>query len=254
MGDIFYSLPKGPSGNSVTIKGSYVDLAAFNAGAGSVAGIPGDTYVLTSDGSMMVYTALHGWVDMGDIKGPSGTNGTNGTTGATGPTGLTGSTGPTGPTGSNGPTGNVGATGSTGSTGPTGPSGVAAITYVTYNPNFTATGLAYTSNPATGYYALAGKVVHFHIQVSFANVTNFGTGTYFIDLPLAPIGDYAFRDGGLHVAGNHYQIMADAEAGSVTCDLWYASSTGQDLLFNHNSPHTLTTSSKAYINGTYLIP
>lgn len=156
--------------------------------------------------------------------------------------------------GGTGPQGPVGAKGDKGDTGATGPSGVASVTYTTYNPNLTGTGLTYTGTPALGYYAAVGKLIHFHIQVTLTNITNFGTGQYFVDLPFAPIGDYAFRDGGLHSAGNHYPIMADAEAGSVTMDLWYIGSNGQDTAMNRNSPHVLTTSNKFYINGTYLIP
>lgn len=121
-----------------------------------------------------------------------------------------------------------------------------------YNPNWTGTGLAFTGTPAVGSYVKIGNIVTFHIQVSLTNVTDFGTGQYFIDLPFQPIGDYAFRDGGLHVAGNHYGVMADAEAGSVSMDLWYSGSNGQDLAMNHNSPHSLTTAGKFYVNGTYI--
>jgi hypothetical protein len=121
-----------------------------------------------------------------------------------------------------------------------------------YTPNWTGTGLAYTGTPAVGSYVKIGKLVTFHIQVTLTNVTNFGSGQYSITLPFAPIGDYAFRDGGIHAAGNHYTVMADAEAGTTTMDLWYIAGTGQDMPMDHNSPHTLTTTNKFYINGTYI--
>jgi hypothetical protein len=121
-----------------------------------------------------------------------------------------------------------------------------------YTPNWTGTGLAYTGTPAVGSYVKIGKLVTFHIQVTLTNVTNFGSGQYSITLPFAPIGDYAFRDGGIHAGGNHYTVMADAEAGSTTMDLWYIASSGQDMPMDHNSPHTLTTTNKFYINGTYI--
>jgi hypothetical protein len=179
------------------------------------------------------------------VTGPTGPQGNDG---ATGPTGSTGATGPSGTNGTNG------AVGATGPTGATGPSGVASVTYQTYNPNFAGTGLAYTGTPAVGYYTTIGKLVHFHIQVALTTVTNFGTGQYLLNLPLAPIGDYAFRDGGIHGGGNHYALMADAEAGTVTMDLWYIESNGQDQAMDHNSPRALTVNDKFYINGTYLIP
>lgn len=142
--------------------------------------------------------------------------------------------------------------------GPQGPKGdpgdlnTGTTTVHSYNPNLTGTGLVYSSQPATGSYIKIGNLVTFHIQVPLTTITNFGTGQYFINLPFAPVGDYAFRDGGLHIAGNHYGVMADAEAGTTLMDLWYAGSNGQDLAMNHNSPHVLTTSGKFYVNGTYI--
>ena len=175
-------------------------------------------------------------------QGPAGIQGPQGPTGLTGPKGDTGATGPKGDTGATGPKGD------------TGDSGTASVTYTAYNPNLTATGLTYTGTPATGYYTKMGKLVHFHIQIDFSTITNFGTGNWYVDLPFSPLGDYAFRDGGLHIAGNHYAIMADAEAGSVNMDLWYIGSNGQDLFVDYKTPHVLNTSGKMYVNGTYFVP
>jgi hypothetical protein len=81
---------QGTAGNSVTILGSYVDLAAFLAGAGSLPGANiGDAWILLSDGSLYSWNGSV-WFDAGDIKGPPGSPGTNGTNGADGADGATG--------------------------------------------------------------------------------------------------------------------------------------------------------------------
>lgn len=85
--------PQGTAGNSVTILGSYADLAAFNAGAGSLPGANiGDAWILLSDGSLMSWNGSV-WFDAGDIKGPQGDQGVQG------PQGIQGNTGPQGPAG-----------------------------------------------------------------------------------------------------------------------------------------------------------
>lgn len=80
---------QGPSGNSFTVLGSYADLTAFNAGAGGEPGTLGDSYILLSDGSLMVYGA-EGWFDSGDLQGPQGIQGEQGPKGDTGATGAAG--------------------------------------------------------------------------------------------------------------------------------------------------------------------
>ena len=74
--------PQGTAGASVTILGSYVDLAAFQAGAGATAGIHlGDAWLLLSDGSLYSWNGSI-WFDAGDIKGPPGAQGPIGPAGA----------------------------------------------------------------------------------------------------------------------------------------------------------------------------
>lgn len=88
--------PQGTAGNSVTILGSYADLAAFNAGAGSLPGANvGDAWILLSDGSLMSWNGT-AWFDAGDIKGPPGDQGPQGIQGVQGPQGIQGPAGLTG--------------------------------------------------------------------------------------------------------------------------------------------------------------
>ena len=113
--------PQGTAGNSVTILGSYADLAAFNAGAGSMPGANiGDSWILLSDGSLMTWNGTN-WFDAGDIKGPQGNQGVQGIQGIQGiqgqqgiqgVQGIQGEVGPKGDTGAQGPAGGFGYLGS----------------------------------------------------------------------------------------------------------------------------------------------
>lgn len=93
---------QGTAGNSVTILGSYADLAAFNAGAGSLPGANiGDAWILLSDGSLMTWNGTS-WFDAGDIKGPQGDQGIQGIQGPQGEQGIQGVQGIQGPVGPSG--------------------------------------------------------------------------------------------------------------------------------------------------------
>ena len=93
---------QGTAGNSVTLLGSYADLAAFNAGAGSLPGANiGDAWILLSDGSLMTWNGT-AWFDAGDIKGPQGEQGIQGIQGIQGEQGIQGVQGIQGPVGPSG--------------------------------------------------------------------------------------------------------------------------------------------------------
>ena len=82
--------PQGTAGASVTILGSYADLAAFNAGAGSLPGANlGDAWIILTDGSLYSWNGTV-WFDAGDIKGPPGDQGPMGPQGVQGPAGSNG--------------------------------------------------------------------------------------------------------------------------------------------------------------------
>ena len=129
---------QGSAGNSVTILGSYADLAAFNAGAGSLPGANiGDSWILLSDGSLMTWNGT-AWFDAGDIKGPQGDPGPQGPKGDTGNTGAQGTQGIQGIQGVQGIQGEVGPKGDTGAQGAAGGFGYLGSFYDTT----TQTGLA----------------------------------------------------------------------------------------------------------------
>ena len=94
--------PQGSAGNSVTILGSVADMAAFLAGPGASPGAHiGDSWILLSDGSLMVWNGTS-WFDAGDIKGPQGDQGPQGIQGIQGPQGIQGIQGVQGVPGLNG--------------------------------------------------------------------------------------------------------------------------------------------------------
>lgn len=126
----------------------------------------------------------------------------------------------------------------------------------TYTPTWSATGLTYTGTPANGYYIKIGNLINFHIIVSCATVTNFGTNSsqYHLTLPVASAYHYAFRDGAIHHPAQnfHFQLMADVASNSNDLRLYYTGSNGLDVAMDYNSPHTLETGDFFYINGTYI--
>ena len=82
---------QGETGAALTVLGSYPDLAAFLAGAGGSPGLPGEAWLLESDGSLMIWnTATNVWEDVGDLQGPQGIQGIQGPQGEQGIQGVQG--------------------------------------------------------------------------------------------------------------------------------------------------------------------
>lgn len=115
-------------------------------------------------------------------------------------------------------------------------------------PTFTGTPLF------TGSYVKIGQVVHYQIQVDFDNITNFGTGQYYLKLPFIAKNATMMRDGCLHRASNgkEYAINGHVVAGSDIMTLLYTSNQGQDEPFTHNNPYTLTVNDNFHVSGTYI--
>lgn len=178
-----------------------------------------------------------------------------------------------GPTGPQGPRGYQGDTGLMGPQGPTGPQGAAAElpTAIRWSPNFSATGLTFTGSGTSyptynSYYVKSGQLVTFWIAVDLDTVTNFGTGQYMLKLPVQPLASSMNHFAGwinVDPSANpdnagHAILNADHLAGSDTLDLHYIKQSGganspvMEAMFKQGNPVTLTTSSKIYINGTYI--
>jgi len=91
---------QGATGAALTVLGSYPDLAAFLAGAGASPGLPGEAWLIESDGSLYIWnTATVAWEDVGDLQGPQGVQGVQGVQGNQGIQGVQGVQGIPGPAG-----------------------------------------------------------------------------------------------------------------------------------------------------------
>jgi hypothetical protein len=113
----------------------------------------------------------------------------------------------------------------------------------------------FTGDPLfSGSYVKTGPLVHFQIQVDMDNITNFGTGQYYVDLPFDAKYGYQIKEGCLHdvSTGNQYAIGGHVLAGENRLVLTYTNSNGQDEPFDHNSPITLTTADNFHVAGTYI--
>jgi hypothetical protein len=140
-----------------------------------------------------------------------------------------------------------------------------------WSPNFKATGLVFTGTNSTyptynSHYVKNGRMVSFWIEVDLATVTNFGTGQYIAELPFMPLTGtmnhfqaWANVDPAINpdIAG-HVVLQADHLANTKDLDLHYLKQAGgansplMEAMFKQGTPATLTTSSKIYINGTYI--
>jgi hypothetical protein len=106
----------------------------------------------------------------------------------------------------------------------------------------------------TGSYVKNGSLVHFQIQVDMDNITNFGTGQYYVNLPFTPKYGYQFKNGCFHdISSNRqYAIGGHVYAGNPQMLLNYTDSNGRDAAFNATSPATLTTADNFHIAGDYI--
>ena len=132
------------------------------------------------------------------------------------------------------------------------------VPVVPFTSTWSGTGLTYTGTPAVGQYSRVGKMITFNIRVDCTTVTNFGTGGYYLTLPIAPYNNFVFRNGGLHdtSANVHYSILGDSHTSSTSIELLYSKSQGshvEDSPFKQGSPLNLATADFFYLSGTYFI-
>jgi hypothetical protein len=117
----------------------------------------------------------------------------------------------------------------------------------------------FTGDPLfSGSYVKAGNLVHFQIQVDMDNITNFGTGQYYVELPFASKYGYKFRDGCLHdiSASKEYAIGGHVFAGSSTLQLFSTDTqSGKvfDIAFTSSNPVTLAVADNFHIAGSYIV-
>lgn len=204
--------------------------------------------------------SLKGETGEAGSPGPSGAAGLPGADGicTVGDVGLQGPAGPVGPVGPSGSPGPSGATGARGATGPQGPAGPElSPTETTYTlGGGTISGTQPTFNGAPmffGSYVRTGATVFFNIRVVMTNITGFGTGQYYVTLPFASKYGYSTSEGRITdtSSGHDFTLHGYAAAGSNVLELTYDSG-AQQVMFDHNSPVTLTPSDVFVISGTYI--
>lgn len=109
----------------------------------------------------------------------------------------------------------------------------------------------------SGSYIQIGKLVHFQVQVDMDNITNFGTGQYYITLPKPPKYPYMFRCGCLHDenTGREYHISGHIGAGADKLYLYTSDTQGNNLYdfpFTSTEPITLNALDNFHIAGSYI--
>lgn len=117
----------------------------------------------------------------------------------------------------------------------------------------------FTGDPlfSASYVKMSSNLVHFQIQVDMDNITNFGTGQYYMTLPFNAAHAYDFREGCLHDqnTGDQYHISGHVNSGSNILTLFTTDVSGQnvrDFAFTSTAPITLATADNFHIAGTYI--
>jgi hypothetical protein len=113
----------------------------------------------------------------------------------------------------------------------------------------------FTGDPLfTGSYVKTGPMIHFRIDVDMDNITSFGTGQYYLDLPFPAKYNYLFRNACLHDVSmpRQYGLSGHVEAGQSRMLLFYTDTSGQDYAFDYNSPALLTVNDNFHVSGDYI--
>ena len=105
----------------------------------------------------------------------------------------------------------------------------------------------------SGGYNKLDSLCHFHIDVDMDNITNFGSGQYYVKLPFTSKNNYILSDGGLHdiSASDEYQVLGHVTAGSDILTLLSIASNGKHVPFTKSVPVNLSTADNFHIAGTY---
>ena len=110
----------------------------------------------------------------------------------------------------------------------------------------------------TASYVRNGSLVHFQIQVDMDNITNFGTGQYYLKLPFQSKYGYMFRNGCLHdiSSDREYHISGHVYANSDVMELFTSDTQGNNLYdfpFTPTEPVALNVADNFHISGEYII-
>ena len=107
----------------------------------------------------------------------------------------------------------------------------------------------------TGSYTKIGNLCFFQIDVQFSNITNFGTGQYYLTLPFDSEHQQTMRQGCIEDAstGRKYAVSGHVEANDNVLALFGLTSNGLDEDFTHSTPLQLATADSFHVAGTYEI-
>jgi hypothetical protein len=105
----------------------------------------------------------------------------------------------------------------------------------------------------TGEYSIIGGLCHFSIDVDMDNIVSFGTGQYFVKLPVPSKNNYLLSDGCLHdiSSGDEYAVLGHVQAGSDVLTLLSTASNGRQVPFTSSVPINLSTADNFHIAGTF---
>ena len=132
----------------------------------------------------------------------------------------------------------------------------AVSTVRSYNPVWSGTGIAFTGTPAVGSYVKVGNLVQVQISVTFTNVTNFGTGQYFLTIPFPSKYHTDVYGGSIHDVVNqgidHFSLKGHLNPSSNNMSVWSIGSSAKDELFDQNSPFVLSTQDMFHMAFSYI--
>lgn len=109
----------------------------------------------------------------------------------------------------------------------------------------------------TGSYVVTGPMVHFRIDVDFSNITSFGSGQYYVDLPFPSKYNYQFASGCYHdiSTGRDYPIFGHVLAGESRLFLKTIDASGNqafNMPFTSVEPVTLNAEDNFHVSGDYI--
>jgi hypothetical protein len=115
--------------------------------------------------------------------------------------------------------------------------------------------MTYTGNPVLIEVQRIGKMITANALITFTNVTNFGTGQYYFNLP-AGIPNRAHdlvASGFVQDGGTIYTCFGTLAATANRMYLWVPTSNGGSDALDHNTPAVLDTTSTINITGVALL-
>lgn len=124
------------------------------------------------------------------------------------------------------------------------------VTIQTVNNN-----MVFTGTPCDIEIQRIGKMITANATIQFTNVTNFGTGQMYINMPAGlPTRSHDLAAGGYLVdGGTTYTIFGTLTATGNKMYLWHPTSNGGSDVMDYNSPAVLDTTSVVNITGVALL-